>query len=96
MNHLGDDEVEPLLGELGIEVRVLGERAQARDLAPVSYTHLDVYKRQADAVRNQLAQVGAEHAQDAGAHQVGAPDQQRHGCQEIEEMLHENRCFFFL
>jgi len=47
-------------------------------------------------VRNQLAQVGAEHAQDAGAHQVGAPDQQRHGCQEIEEMLHENRCFFFL
>ena len=50
----------------------------------------------ADAVRNQLAQVGAEHAQDAGAHQVGAPDQQRHGCQEIEEMLHENRCFFFL
>ena len=33
MNHLGDNEVEPLLCEFGVEVRVFGERAQARDLA---------------------------------------------------------------
>src|SRR5690606_5551435 len=29
---LGDDEVEPLLGELGIEVRLFGQSAQTGDL----------------------------------------------------------------
>ena len=32
VDHLGDDEVEPLLGERGVELRVFGERAQPRDL----------------------------------------------------------------
>jgi DNA-binding CsgD family transcriptional regulator len=30
--HLGDDEVEELLGELGVEMRLLGQGAQPRDL----------------------------------------------------------------
>ena len=50
----------------------------------------------ADAVRDQLAQIGAKDTQDAGAHQVGAPDQQRHRCQQIQEMLHEKPLFLLL
>ena len=42
----------------------------------------------ADAARQDVAQVGAEDAQDAGANEVGAPDQQRHGRQQIQQMLH--------
>src|SRR5690625_1730299 len=32
-DHLGDDEGEELLGEFGVEVRVLGENPQAGDLS---------------------------------------------------------------
>ena len=42
----------------------------------------------AHAAREDVAQVGAEDAQDAGANEMGAPHQQRHGCQQVQQMLH--------
>ena len=36
MDDLGDDEVEPLLGEGRIELRLLGDRAQAGDLGALA------------------------------------------------------------
>ena len=42
----------------------------------------------AHAGREHLAQPAAQHAQHAGAHQVGSPDQQRDGRQQIEQVFH--------
>ena len=42
----------------------------------------------ADAARQHVAQVGAEHPQDAGSNEMGSPDQQRDGRQKIQQMLH--------
>ena len=45
----------------------------------------------ADAHGQDVAQVLAEDAQDAGAHELRAPDQQGHRSQQIEQMNHESR-----
>ena len=41
-----------------------------------------------DAVAQQAPQVAAVEAQDAGAHDVRAPDEQRHAGEEVEQRLH--------
>jgi hypothetical protein len=42
----------------------------------------------ADAARQDMAEVGTEDAQDARANEIRAPDQQRHGRQQVQQMLH--------
>ena len=42
----------------------------------------------AHAAREHLAQVLAEHAQDAGAHDVRAPDEQRDRREQVQQMDH--------
>ena len=42
-----DDEVAASYGRLAAMVGESGRRARSRSMDPVSYTHLDVYKRQA-------------------------------------------------
>ena len=49
----------------------------------------------ADAAAQQSAQVAAVDAQDAGAHVVRAPDEQRHAGEEVEEVLHRYQCAGF-
>jgi hypothetical protein len=45
----------------------------------------------AEAARQHLTQVFAEHAQHAGAHDVRAPHQQGDGGQQVEQMDHSRR-----
>ena len=52
-------------------------------------------ERRAHAARDELPQAGAEHAQDAGTHQLGAPDQQGHGGQKVQKVFHSgNRALY--
>ena len=72
---------EPLAGERGDDQR--GGRA-ALDQAGDAQSGEERREAVADALAQHAAQVAAVEAQDPGAHDMRAPDEQRHAGQQVE------------